>query len=206
MKSRAGSRLWWTAISIALSVLAGQAQAADRRFMPVPQGSAQTIQVINGMPILSGVGKQFQAATSVAVLSLKQGRLLVSIKNQSAVAVPLEPQAVVATSAGQVLSLKAASDAQPVADAPIRDCNGLAAEAYTRCMTDNFNRRAASQSAARTAPAPAAMVAKLIQPGEVYATQYYLELPRKQRGQLAAVLVTVELAGERLSFDFKEVQ
>lgn len=144
-------------------LLAATAQAAERRFIPVPQGSAQSIQVINGLPILSGVGKQLQAATSVAALSSKQGRLMVSVKNQGATAVPLEPQAVIATSAGQVLSLREASQA------------------------------------------PAAGP-KLIQPGEVFATQYFLELPRKQRGQLAAVQVTVELAGERLSFDFKEVE
>lgn len=154
------SRLLVAALAL---FLVAQAQAAERRFIPVPQGSAQSIQVINGMPILSGVGKKFQAATSVAALSSKQGRLMVSIKNQGAAAVALEPQAVIATSAGQVLSLREASEAP--------------------------------------APAP-----KLVQPGEVFATQYFLELPRKQRGQLAAVQVTVELAGERLSFDFKEIE
>ena len=186
-------------------VLAPGAQAAERRFIPVPQGGAQSIQVINGMAILSGVGKQFQAASSVSAISSKQGRLMVSIKNQGASPVALGPQAVIATSAGQVLSLRDASSATAPADAPVRDCNGLAAEAYTRCMTDNFNRRAGSRAEAGK-PQDAAAGPRLIQPGEVFATQYFLELPRKQRGQLAAVLVTIEVAGERLSFDFKEVE
>jgi hypothetical protein len=192
-------------IGFTLIVLASQVQAADRRFMPVPQGASQTIQVINGMPILSSVGKKFQAATSVSVLSSKQGRLLVSIKNQTSAAMPMEAQAIVATSAGQVLSMRDASDAPSAREAPMRDCNGKSAEAYTDCMTDNFNRKAQAKSAAGKAKADAP-VPKLIQPGEVFATQYYLELPRKQRGQLGAVSVTVEMAGERLSFDFKEVE
>ena len=205
MNSRAGIGPLRTVIAITFLVLSLQGQAVDRRFTPVPAASAQSIQVINGMPILSGVGKQLQAATSVAVLSAKQGRLMVSIKNQTASAVALGPQAVVATSAGQVLSLRDATSDAATQQAPLRDCNGLAAEAYTRCMTDNFNRRADSRASGRK-PDAAAPASKLIQPGEVYATQYYLELPRKQRGKLGDVLVTVELAGERLSFDFKEVE
>ena len=175
IKGKLGSG--WLVLVLAAS-LATQVQAADRRFMPVPQGSTQSIQVINGMPILSAVGKQFQAATTVSVLSSKQGRLMVSIKNQTAAPVNLEPQAVVATSAGQVLSLRDASDAAAAQDKP----------------------------ASRKTEAPALPAPRIIKPGEVFATQYFLELPRKQRGQLSAVLVTVEIAGERLNFDFKEVE
>ncbi len=193
-----------TVIVFALLAIASQAQAADRRFMPVPQGSTQTIQVINGMPILSAVGKQFQAATSVSTLNAKHGRLLVSIKNQGSAAMTLVPQAVVATAAGQVLSLREATEAAPTGLSS-RDCNGISGDEYARCLNDNFNRRAEARSAPVN-KAKAVPAARVLQPGEVFATQYYLELPRKKRGELGAVLVTVELAGERLSFDFKEVE
>lgn len=189
---------------MALMALASQVQSAERRFMPVPQPTSQRIEVINGMPIVSGVGKQLQAAASVASLSSKQGRLMVSIKNQGAEAVALSPQAVVASAAGQVLSLREAAPAAESVEAPERDCSGSTGENYTRCITDNANRRAQAKAAGKSAsPSPEA---RIVQPGQVFATQYYLELPRKKRGELANVQVTVELGGERLAFEFKEVE
>jgi hypothetical protein len=177
-------------------------QAAERRFVPVPQGPTQLLQVVEGMTIVAGAGESMDAGASMAPDTARQAWLSVSIRNTGKVPLAIGPGAVVVTSAGAVLAVRPAeaveaADAEPVTD----KCANASASSQINCGIDAFN----DKQAARAQPAPAAEATTLA-PGAVQANQFQVDLPKKSRAALARLEVRVRAGDEEIAFVFEEVK
>jgi hypothetical protein len=182
------------------------ADAAGRRFEPVPQSAAQPVKTVGEASIISMAGKQFQVGASIAPESSRHAWLSVSIKNMSATPLEMRAKAVVVTGNGQPLAVRDADEATKPQqkDGYVRDPCALATtSSVLNCNTDDFNRRQAERAAAEAAGAKPE--AEQLGSGQLLVRQYELDLPKKSKTGPALIKVSVTLGGEQISFDFKEV-
>jgi len=182
------------------------AEAADRRFEPVPQSAEQPVKVVGDSSIISMAGKQFHAGASIAPESSRKAWLSVSIKNMSATTLELGAQAVVVTGNGQPLAFRDADEATKPQqdDGLVRDpCANASASSLLNCNTDAFNRRQQERAAAEAAGVKPAT--EQLGSGQLQVRQYEMDLPKKSKTGPALIKVTLTLGGEQISFDFKEV-
>jgi len=190
-----------------LAVAAGPvAQAADRRFEPVPQSETQVVKVVADSSIISSAGKQFHAGASLAPESSRKAWLSVSVKNMTAAPLGFGEDAIVAVGNGKTLALTRADEALKGSkdDGYVRDpCANATSSSQMNCTIDDFNRRQAERTAASAAEAKPA--AEQLGSGQLVVRQYQVDLPKHSKSVPLLIKVSITLGGEAISFDFKEV-
>ena len=184
------------------------AHAAGRRFEPVPQSQAQIVQIVNDSAIISAAGKHMDAGASMAPASARQAWLSVSVKNKSAAPVGFGDGAIQVLSDDKVLALRSAEDALKSSkdDGYVRDrCANATASSQLNCNIDWFNQRQAKRIE-KTSDADQPALQQQLEPGQLLARQFQVDLPKKSSSGPTTLRVSVTLAGEQLSFDFREVE
>jgi hypothetical protein len=192
------------ALAFAVLLAAGAATAAERRFVPVPQGAAQKLEVVEGMTIASASGTGFDAGATMAPASAKTAWLSVSLRNKGDAPIVFDDARVQASSAGEPLAVRDAALALAETEerAPMTDkCANATAESQLNCNIDNFNERQDVRTAAAAAPA-----APTIAPGQLLARQFEVTLPKKSRRDLGKLEVHVAVGDESIAFTFEEVK
>ena len=111
------------AFAFAVLLAAGAATAAERRFVPVPQGPAQKLEVVEGLTIASASGTGFDAGATMAPASAKTAWLSVSLRNKGGAPIVFDDARVQAGSDGEPLAVRDAALALAEAEdrAPVTD-------------------------------------------------------------------------------------
>lgn len=202
VKSTLRAGIWLLALA-----LAGAANAASRRFEPVLKSPAQQVSVLNGMSIVSASGAHFSAGASFSPESARQGWLLVSVKNTGAQPAVFDAGSITVSAAGKPLVVHGADEIAAKAGSGYwlanKNCINATKTSYSSCMAaDSFNKTKGDKPAGQ-APAQPTLPRQIL-PGEVFPSQFLVELPKKSRGEPAVLTVTLRLQGEQLGFEFKE--
>ena len=205
MKKLTHFRQALTGLALFSAVLAASSAfgASLRRFEPVLQDPSQNVQTVNGMLIISAAGKRFGAGASIAPASLKQAWLSVSLKNTGTTPLDLEGKAVRVLANGRAAELRSAAEAlgKVHGDGYVRDkCALASASSQLNCNIDSFNAKQHERMAS------VAEAHRQLAPGELIATQFQVDLPKKSGKTPSLLKVIVSAGGEDLTFDFKEVE
>ncbi len=164
------------------------------------------MKVLGDASIISAVAKQFHAGASIAPDSSRKSWLSISVKNVGTVPLDFGDGVVVVTSGEKTLAIRNAEEATKGSTDTgyVRDpCANATASSQRNCSIDMFNRKQAKRIAGDT---PEAAAVQQLAPGELKVKQFELELPKKSKDAPVTVKVSVTLAGEQISFDFKEVE
>jgi hypothetical protein len=203
-------------LCLTVATAANASQTAQRHFQPAPPTATQRVDTIDGVVVISSAGKLAQVGAAFRPLSDKQASLLVSVKNLGTDAVDFGIANIAVLSGDKPLPI----DMPESNGNHVRDCATERTNMYATCMasaniTDNLSKHGSTSNCLSSTssaysnclasqPDAPAIVAK-IAPGQVYPSQYKVDLPKRGRKDGPATLVVVvTVAGETQSFEFKE--
>lgn len=192
-------------IALLLGVMTFSASAAVRDFSPEIRTKNQKIDHLNKMTIISAKANSFEAGASFLPDTLKQGWLVISVKNNTMAPVQLfEDYLEVRTAEGSLESFTQ---------------KRLDEKAYMKVQRDKINCNNGTASKAFTCAAlkdtvddkhqiisDDLMTSKSLAVGEVRVSQIKIDLPKKSQSQLAEIQVQIKFQGETLTLVFIEAK
>ncbi len=192
--------------AVLLFLLVADAQAAERRFMPIAASDAQRIDVVGTTPVISQGARGFSGGASILPVSARKARVLVSVRNLGAAPMDFAAKNLTITAGGDVLALESVeSMGRATGSTPGgSNCLNVPQSSYSACL--EMDSRRAATGAARSEGAAAAAVEQTVDPRQTRARQFLIQLPRKSKDEPLTIRVRIESGGETLAFDFREVQ